>query len=451
MRTGFANRNSSIPRRTLRCVAGVLLLCAVIGGPVVAGPRISGAMMKEKATEAEKHLAAPAEHYREILLYVVRPGRRPREDLLAGFEAALEKAETPRERAALQYLIGETHYWGTLRAARSAPDMGAIRRAPAVVIPAFLEAFETLGKAPEGEPDGTLRADIIARLRRLAATNLFGASLSEKLKKEMISRFINPLADAEDGPSSWPVRVRANVYRNLGIEDRLDLQLPEQMPEESWDVRKAMTRALDAGRPREALRFARELDRRHQEGDGIGYWALYKVVETYEKTGSPRLLPFLKSVVSEEPSAYLKLYEASLAAEPELSPEERLKYIRSYIREITEAARSSEEFKAPDAYLINDNPPYLRAAHFLMDHREYGAALKILEDPIPAREPCEDAFKVKLWYCKAVCYENLGEKKSAMRAHRHCISEAKRLDVAPSYRKISQRALSRLEARTEQR
>jgi tetratricopeptide (TPR) repeat protein len=406
--------------------------------------------MKQRAREAEKRLAEPAENYREVLLYVVRSGRRPPEQLLARFQASLKEAETPRERAALQYLIGETHYWGTLRAARSAPDINAVRRAPAVVIPALLDAFETLREAPAGEQDSTLRADIIARLRRLATTNLFGASLSDTLKKEMITRFINPLVDAEDGPSSWPMRIRAPVYRNLGIENRLDLRLPEKMPEKSWDVSKAMVRALDAGRPREALRFARELDRRCQEGKVIGYSTLYKVVETYQKTGSPGALALLKSVVPDSPHAYLKLYEVSLEAEPDLSAQERLQYIYSYIEAIVEAARKPHDPNGINEHLVGGHPPYLRAARFLMTMEEHRQAMKIIAEHLPPTvKPCEDSYAVKLWYCKAVCYENLGEKKKAIRAYRHCISEAKRLETAPSFREASEHALSRLEIRSK--
>jgi tetratricopeptide (TPR) repeat protein len=390
--------------------------------------------LAERAKESEKLLEDPVENRRRIVAYLVRPGLKARQELLEHFENDLTQATSVEDEASLQYLIAETHYWGIFKEARKKRDVSIIEGAPQVVIPAYLRAFELVRKAGAEESAALLRADIIDRLRRLALSQLFGAALSQELKKQMITRFINPLEKAEDGPRSWTIQTRAKVYGNLGIGDRLSSLIPDEIPEDPDALHDAMTAAWSLRRRREALRFAEALEEREDLTAGTTAYETFKVLR---EMGSPRALPLIKTIASNHAQAYLDAYALSRTAEPDLSEAKRFEYVETFLQTRLKEDPASRR-------------PYLKASGRLIRLGEYANALKVIDRYLDNHEGDRNRDIAHLLYRRGRCYEDLERTEEAVAAYRRSAEMAAKIG-ASLHKRLSRRALMRLASEAKSR
>jgi tetratricopeptide (TPR) repeat protein len=389
--------------------------------------------LKEKSKEAQKFLTKPAENARKIVAILIRPRWKARSVLLERFERELKDTESAAERGALQYLIAETHYWGFLRGARQQRDVSIIEAAPRVVIPAFLEALETVRKA-EGESAQPLERDIARRLFRLATTKHFGQSLDPELKAEMVTRFIEPLEDTGDAPSEWNPELMAKVYNNLGIADRLAHLVPEKVPEASGELHDAMNLAWKLGYRKRALQFAKSLEKRMEQKKGKSAYDTFRV---FRQMKSPRSLPLIKAIARHDPKAYLQVYALSRSEEKDMSEAERFGYVESYLEEMSR--------KDP-----REAAAFLKAARHLSGLGEYVNALKVIDRGLRIQEVRNNENTVHLLYVRGRCYEELYRRESATAAYREAVQLAEDIN-AKLVRNMCKRALSRATSDPESR
>lgn len=415
-------------------VMACLMWTALHSPPAQAHRRMPPEKLAERAKESEKLLEAPVENRRRIVAYFIRPGLKSRAELLERFETDLAEATSAEDRASLQYLIAETHYWGIFKQARKKRDVSIIKGAPQIVIPAYLRAFESVREARAEESAALLRADIIDRLRRLAVSRLFGADLSKDLKKQMVDRFIEPLEKADDGPRAWRIEMRAKVYGNLGIGARLSALIPDEIPEDPDALYEAMKAAWSLGRRREALRFAEALNERE---DLTADTAAYETFKVLREMGSPRALPLIKAIASNHAQAYLDAYALSRTVEPDLSEAERFEYVETYLRVRLEERPGSRR-------------PYLKASGRLIRLGEYANALKVIDGYLEAHKGDRNREMAHLHYRRGKCCEELDRTEEAVAAYRRSAEVAAQVGAA-LYERLSRRALTRLAPESDQR
>jgi tetratricopeptide (TPR) repeat protein len=358
---------------------------------------------------------------------------KPRKELIARFKEARREIETAEARAALQYLIAETQYWGTLAEIRKKMDVNIIKGAPERVIPAFLRALELLPKTGKNKDVQALRRDVVARLRQLASTEAFGASLDPRLKEKMVTEFIDQVKGTPEGPKSWAPGTIAKVYKNLDIKERLTahFQIPTEPPEDRGKLSEAIKAAWLSGRREKALRFARTYEKRYELDLPLSAMD-YRILEIYRKTDSSRGLSFAKKMAEVDHLAYLEVYFVSRSVEPELSDAERFKYIEAYLD-----GGSKEKSSSADIHQ--------RAAQRLMIKKDYATGLKVIEEFLGGFEGTPARKVAHLWYSKGVCCARLGKTDDARSSYRRCIKIISDLEDADQLRRMCRRAMSRLE------
>ncbi len=391
------------PRWLIGCQA---LLCLVTAQTASATGRIAPAQLAALAENAGVLLANPTTNYVRICSCLIKPGVISSDQLLSHFQTDLKQADSTLSKAILLYLISETYYWGTLNDFQKTNDKLIFKDSAQSVIPPLLEAWHSVCKVEAGKDATKIRGMIVSRLRQLATTRLYGATLPPQLKRQMVAEFVNKIESQEDGPDSWTCEIRGMAYRNLGIEDRLKANLPKKMPTDASGIVEAMRLASSIGSNQDALQFAAVLEQAHgAELAKRNDWR-HELFNVYRNAGDTRAFPLIRTMARGEPGAYMTLYDLSSKAEPSMGAPERRKYIEAYLEAVEKNNGTTPQV-------------YLQAAQRMINIADYNGARNVIEAGLKKFNDASSPV-VHLWYAKGLCCEKLGEPDQAIAAYRQC-------------------------------
>jgi hypothetical protein len=304
-------------------------------------------------------------------------------------------------QAALSYLAGEALYWATFDRLRSGSiktnQMSEIPRAE--IIAKYLDAW-TYSCQLGTDPGPRIRSYVLNRMKMLLSTTVFGASLPVGVKEQVVTRFIDVIEKQNDEPSLWSRHQKAGIYANLGIEQRLPIQIPKELPADREGLRSAMMLALAMHQPTQAVRFASVLEDRYAGYLRCDSNLWYEVYTAYRDAGSSRALPCLRALAEKNPVRCLELYDLSLKMETNKLNATMRDYLKCYLM----TAQGKEPMQAGAVRAV---------AHRMFNEGLYVETLEIMERYYPTNAFWDITF-TKL---RGQCYEKLGQTNDAINAY----------------------------------
>jgi tetratricopeptide (TPR) repeat protein len=383
-----------------------LTLASVLVQPAFAIGRATKEQMAKHTKDADKLWDAPASNYSAICAYVIKPGVLSRDDLLKRLLLMLAKANREEDKAALHYLTGETYYWGGLAELKETRKKSAVLKVGDNVAGSFLAAWEAIGKAQQSLESTKLRNTITIRFNQLLGTSVCGGNLSTNLKQEVITRYIDRLDATDQATAAWPLLLRGKVFANLGIQTRMAAEVPSAMPTNFFGVCEAMNLAWCAGATNDALRIASALEETYEPD--LAKWPQKhrEVFSIYKACGDKRAWPCIQALTTNDPTAWLELYDFSVHQDPHVTVEQRRDYMDNYLKRVE--AKSCQGMGV-----------YRAALDKLVANGDYELAIQIadqaLNDEGMARMTEQSAL---VWRLKAIAHEKRGERDKAAEADR---------------------------------
>jgi tetratricopeptide (TPR) repeat protein len=388
------------------CVIAVMILPML----AYATGRATKEQMAEFAARSQALWDAPGTNYNALSGGIIKPGVMSKDELLNRLNPMLAKADKAQDKAAVYYLIGETYYWGGLTELRKTRDKSVIAGLGDNAIPAYLTAWETIEGAASG-PDATQLVQTVAfRLNQLLATEICGSALSTNVKQQVVARYIDRLPAAGMAGAVWTTAMKAKVFGNLGILDRLTQAIPLSMPTNMAGVCEALDLAMSTGVTNDALRFAAHLEEKYQADLAKLPEVLRKVSGVYRATGDPRAIPSLEALAAVDPKGWIERYEYAVRLDPKTEPEQRRKWVDAYLKGV-EAKGGGKTMEM-----------YWFAADRLVANGDYQMAIPVGKTGIYERGSWTQ--RVMIWRLLAISYEKCGEFDQAEAAFRDAALDA---------------------------
>jgi hypothetical protein len=381
------------------------MLCALTGQ---ASPRATKEQMSRHAADAEKYWDAPGTNYEALSSALIKPGAMPQDELLKRLNPMLEKAETAQDKAALNYLIGETYYWGGLSEIRKTRNAAAILGVGDKAVTSYLAAWDEVAQAGPGPAAAQLRQTISTRLNQLLATAACGSNLATNVKQQVVARYIDPLDKPGQAAVAWTPGQQGKVYANLGVLSRMVAAIPTTMPTNFTGVCAAMDLAVSAGATNDALRFASHLEETYAERMAHEPGWRRKIIAIYRACGDARADVSLKALIASTPLGWIDLYVDSVHRDPRLPQEQRREYMDAMIKAL-EGQKDDRRCHAT----------YRAAVEALLAQGDHELAIWLADKAISDSRfnssfTAEDAL---IWRAKAIAHQKRGERDKALEAY----------------------------------
>ncbi|MEI6809298.1 MAG: tetratricopeptide repeat protein [bacterium] len=397
----------SIRRPNLGRGLAIVLLIGEMTLPLLcAGARKTPEMVLASAGGIEALLLNPVSNVANICVCLKGPG--PSADAIRA--RILERrvgSGGPADAAALSYISGEARYWTAFDKFRSMKSGASVDSDARNIVGSYLDAWDMVCKV-DGARKNSLRGAVIARLKTLFSTEVYGAALPIELKQRAVKTFVDVIEKETDGRQSLCSREMARVYVNLGISDRVSSQLPKQIPDDADSLKNAMMLAVGLKKLDQAGLYASALADRHAEylRANVGVW--YEVFRVYRDSGSPRTLDCIRAIAQKDPAGYLCLYDVSRKLEVDTEEDKRVKYLDSYVELSLASEKSLPRVVSAAAQRI------LRA-------KQYQSAIDFIDRHCQGWETTGGAV---LWQIKGRCYEEMKRPEDAVEAYRRCVDLA---------------------------
>jgi hypothetical protein len=274
---------------------------------------------------------APASNYNVICSSFIMPAALSREELLHRLKSALQIASSSYEQSAINYLIGETYYWGSGTAFQKSRNKQDLLGVGDQVASSFLTAWDSIRYAETNGTTVQLRHTIVKRFNELLETSVCGAGLSTNRKQEVVIRYINQLNEDDKSLSEWSFARQNKVYSNLNMQCRSLADVLPVQPQNFTNVWGAMKLAISINATNEALQRAILLEDVYRSELAKSVPARRDVCNVYMKCSDARALDRLHALVSECQDYWLDIYDISIAQNKNTSQDIRNKYIEHYL------------------------------------------------------------------------------------------------------------------------
>lgn len=409
------------PKHALLLFVGGLALASAFPQPLAyAVRRATDAEMDSMAKPLEEYLEDVVRHFEAVDGIILRRGQIDYGDVVQRLERRRDAAEGSAEAAALSYLIARAGYWQAFHSFKTTRNRAVFEEARPRVVSEHLRAFKTLeALPPEMEPAARLARRISESLVSLLATNIWGASLPDEAKAEVVEAFVDKVEGRKGllAPGTATART-ARMYRNLGIGHRLEESLLGELPEEYGELVERLRKAERVALPERLAPLVAMLEKDHADALAEDADALALAARISQANGeAERAYAFWVRACGLDPRRHLQAYALSLAAGIHAPEAASSLHLDPFI-----ANAEPETAQGPDKRRTRSGA-YLQAAAALEAAGQWQACLDLAE-----RFEADDSFgkerEDKAWmsYRKARSHAKLGDRKGAEEAFKAALA-----------------------------
>jgi hypothetical protein len=358
--------------------------------------------MLERAKGSDALWADPVSNCTAISAIFIKPGIVPRESNLRRLQGLLESSRLPTEKAALNYLLGETFYWGGLTDVLNTRDKSCLAKMGDDVAGAYLAAWDTICCESRTGAVVELRHTIVKRYCQVLGTKLCGGNLSPKIKQQVVARFIDQLDAAELSPACWRLADRAQVYRNLGIDQRLTNALSASMPSDFDGLWQALQTAWSLRDTNSTLRFVTALESHYGAELDKRAHARRELFRIYETCEDARAFACISACAKVDSAAWLDVYRYAVRQDPVFPLELRKDYVRRYLS--SGSATNGFELRFYDKLIAA-----------LIEGRDYDLAITNADSALAMfKRPLNDVQGARILRRKAIALAKIGAPDAAL-------------------------------------
>jgi len=368
-------------------------------------------------------------HIDELIL---KRGKEDAGKVVPLFEIARNQAPVPLDRAIFSYLIARAFYWQAYHDFKSTRNPQVFVSSRPKVTAAYLDAFEETSALTD-QSGVQVRERIVASFAQALATNIWGAELLSGEKEGVIKRFVDPLERTTGAKAALLSNAAVpRMYRNLGIEDRLERSLPQPLPEDYGELTALLNRYERVLLPEQLLPIAQRLEEKHRAAIEKEPATLAQLARVYETNGKTRQAFDLYSrSAATRPEDNFRLYVLAHEEGLRIPPKQRAGYLESFLK----GGRLEPRLPAPPDYTREQG--YEWVVEFLRKTDRFEECLGVIEQfAKDSLFPHADAASAKMLYHRGFCLEKLGRQTEAVRVYREMLEKAQTLPGSDAQRRV---------------
>ena len=382
----------------------------------------------DKATKPlEEYMKDIKQNYDDIEGLLLMRNKGNLEEMIVIFQNSAKASVQPLDKAAYQYLTARGYYWQCINEFKAKRDRTIFDKARPKIIDSYLEAFVTINSIMLNDRReniaevSNLKGDILRSFAALLSNNIWGSKLTNDEKKKIEGGYLQVIEKNEEIKNRIPPSVLADIYARLGMSDRLDDRIPQELPDDYVKLLGILEKNIGVVPTEKLLPVAEKIEKNYAEKlekDGHAQAMLAGIYKPADKEKALALYIKASKILSEYT---LEVY--IMALHGTMPEKEREQHLQDYL---------DSSYAPKSKYDIQEAYEYV--AEKLLQAKEYKECLKIIDraekEKFKGSNECMGIYGV-MYYRKGRCYEALGNKEEAYSAYCSFLSD---IENDPRYR-----------------